>query len=91
MSFCLSILLSACRTCPTCPQPIIPAPKTIFVTTPACRLPEMPPDIDPKIMFPDAGTVALSREDFGSIAAYVAGMKNWINSAMGCLRAVEDK
>lgn len=83
-----ALLLTACRTCPTCPKPIAPPPATIIARPPPCTLPELPAPI-PGLGIPDPQRDGyfVPRQSWALLGGYVAGVREWITAAAGCLTA----
>lgn len=53
---------------------------------PTCNLPDLPSAVRPKLSFPDANTVALSKAEFAAMIVFVQGLRDWISAASGCLK-----
>lgn len=83
------IALTACGPkCPTCPKPITPVPVVIVKAPPPCALPELPAPIQGLgVPDPQRDGYFVPRQSWALLGGYVAGVREWIVAASGCLTA----
>jgi hypothetical protein len=85
------LILTAVGCCPKppkCPVAIAPPPVVIVKTPPPCSLPQLPDPI-PGLGIPDPQRDGyfVPRQSWAALGGYVAGMREWIVAASGCLTA----
>ena len=94
MRWLVALLIAAgcsknCPTCPTLPvRPVSPPVKVITLDPPTCTLPELPqPFVPVGYPSPDGQQIYVSRTDMAKLGVYLAGIRDWIETAAGCLEA----
>lgn len=78
-------LLLACRhKCPVAPTP---APTPYLIHSPTCDLPSLPDAPTVNVGFPTPTEILVSRTDYAQMLVFVAGLRDWIAAAEGCMKA----
>lgn len=79
------IMLSACRSAPTCPVVVPPPPVTIKTPPLPCSLPPLPEKLTLTPVAIDASRMTLDQHDIAAIGVYLLAVRNWVAAAQACL------
>lgn len=90
--FAIAVAIVTLASCtPKCPKPppcVPPPPVVVVKPPPPCTLPELPQPL-PQLGVPDAQRDGyfVPRQRWALLGGYVAGLREWIVAANGCLTA----
>jgi len=84
----LTLLVGACRKCPTCPtiaaEPVSPLPTFVVAPKLPCNLPPRPREFQ-VVGMPSSDSILVTKTDLADLLAWLTSVDKWMAAAALCL------